>query len=199
LLNLPTWNQALHSVGEYAHDVALLHDEELRAIDFDFGPGPLAKQDAVTLFKPMARILPSLPRAPGPSAMTSPFLRLLAAVSGMMIPPKVLVSPVDPAQGDTIVEGTKSHGVMLQGDWTPVSETSRLRISRIRLYCLLTHLHPQVSKSDRDLATSPVRPRSSQRKVRRMKPPSLRQNRPAIEKLHMPVPEGIVADLWEMN
>jgi hypothetical protein len=32
-----------------------------------------------------------------------------------------------------------------------------------------------------------------------MKPPSFRQNRPAIGKLHMAVPEGIVADFWEMD
>jgi hypothetical protein len=43
-------NRALHSVSEYAHNVALLHDEELSAIDFDFGPRPFAEQDAVTLF-----------------------------------------------------------------------------------------------------------------------------------------------------
>jgi hypothetical protein len=35
----------------------------------------------------------------------------------MMMPPEVLVSLSTPAQGDTIVEGTKFHGVMLQGDW----------------------------------------------------------------------------------
>src|SRR5579863_3525615 len=34
-------------VGEDAHDVALLHDEEIFAIDLDFGARPLAEQDAV--------------------------------------------------------------------------------------------------------------------------------------------------------
>src|SRR5437762_11772388 len=34
-------------VGEDAHDVALLHDQEILAIDLDLGAGPLAEQHAV--------------------------------------------------------------------------------------------------------------------------------------------------------
>src|ERR1700733_9115340 len=34
-------------VGENAHDVALLYDEEIFAIDLDFGARPFAEQDAV--------------------------------------------------------------------------------------------------------------------------------------------------------
>src|SRR3974390_1986413 len=34
-------------VGEHAHDVALLHDQELFAIELDLGAGPLAEQHAV--------------------------------------------------------------------------------------------------------------------------------------------------------
>jgi hypothetical protein len=101
IVAFPTRNQALHSVGEYAQDIALLHDEELRTVDFDFGPDHLPNK-------------------------------------------------IDQFSG-----------------W--------------RLGCLL------------------FRPRSSRRKVRRMKPPSFRQNRPAIGKLHMAVPEGIVTDFWEMD
>src|SRR4051812_17262777 len=32
---------------EHSHDVGLLHDEELLAIDLDLGAGPFAEQDAV--------------------------------------------------------------------------------------------------------------------------------------------------------
>src|SRR6266481_5457245 len=34
-------------VGEHAHDVALLHDQELLAVDLDLGARPLAEQHAV--------------------------------------------------------------------------------------------------------------------------------------------------------
>ena len=34
-------------VGENAHDVALLHDQQLLAVDLDLGARPLAEQDAV--------------------------------------------------------------------------------------------------------------------------------------------------------
>ena len=35
-------------VGENAHDVALLHDQQVRAVDLDFGARPFAEQHAVT-------------------------------------------------------------------------------------------------------------------------------------------------------
>src|SRR6516165_10000687 len=35
-------------VGDDAHDVALLHDEELLAVDLDLGARPLAEQHAIT-------------------------------------------------------------------------------------------------------------------------------------------------------
>src|SRR4249920_2264908 len=31
------------NVGENAHDVAFLHDQEILTVDLDFGPGPLAE------------------------------------------------------------------------------------------------------------------------------------------------------------
>jgi hypothetical protein len=34
-------------IGEHAHDVALLHDQILDAIDLDFRPGPFAEQDPI--------------------------------------------------------------------------------------------------------------------------------------------------------
>src|SRR6202047_2786198 len=34
-------------LGEHAHDVALLHDQEFVAIELDLGAGPLAEQHAV--------------------------------------------------------------------------------------------------------------------------------------------------------
>src|ERR1700761_5630457 len=36
------------NVGENAHDVALLHDQQLLAIELDFGARPFAEQHAIT-------------------------------------------------------------------------------------------------------------------------------------------------------
>ena len=38
------------ALAQNAHDVGLFHDEEILALDFDLGAGPLAEQDAVALF-----------------------------------------------------------------------------------------------------------------------------------------------------
>ena len=35
------------NVSKNAHDVALLHDQQLLAVDLDFGAGPLAEQHAI--------------------------------------------------------------------------------------------------------------------------------------------------------
>ena len=55
-------------------------------------PDHLPNRTRSPFFKSMATILPSSPRAPGPTAMTSPYCGFSAAVSGMMMPPEVLVS-----------------------------------------------------------------------------------------------------------
>ena len=77
---------------EDPHDVALLHDEELLAVDLDLGAGPLAEQHLVLALTSSGTILPHSSRAPGPTAMISPCWGFSAAVSGMMMPPAVLVS-----------------------------------------------------------------------------------------------------------
>jgi hypothetical protein len=38
---------ASRGLGEHAHDVALLHDQILDAIDLDLGTGPFAEQDSI--------------------------------------------------------------------------------------------------------------------------------------------------------
>jgi hypothetical protein len=179
----------LHSVGEYAHDVAPLMLRSFAPSILTSVPDHLPNRTRSPFFEPLARILPSSPRAPGPTAVTSPSCGLSAVVSGMMMPPAVLVR-CRPVATRHDRGGDEISWCYLQGDLTPVSETSRLRTGCIR---------PQVSTSDRDLAAFPILPQSSRRKVRRMKPPSFRQNRPAIGKLRMAVPEGIVTDFWEMN
>jgi len=106
---------------------------ELRTIDFDLGPGPFTEQDAVTLFQTHGEDLAVFAARSRTHSHDLTFLRLLGGGVGNDDAARGFAFGVDPTQGDTIVEGTKFHGVMLQGDWTPVSATSRLRISRIRL------------------------------------------------------------------
>ena len=60
-------------------------------------------------FNSKGTILPSSPRAPGPTAMTSPCCGFSAAVSGMMMPAGGLGIAFDAAEGDAIVQGTKFH------------------------------------------------------------------------------------------
>src|SRR5271167_31172 len=47
--SLPPQGEGSNSValGDYAHDVALLHDQEILAVELDFGARPFAEQDAV--------------------------------------------------------------------------------------------------------------------------------------------------------
>ena len=88
------------------------HNQHLLAVDLHLGARPLAEQHAVALgFSSSGTILlPSSPRAPGPTAMTSPCWGFSRRSIGMMMPPAVLVSPSSAAECDAIVEGTKFHG-----------------------------------------------------------------------------------------
>jgi len=87
----PLRDLAGRSLFDHAHDVALLRDDEILAIDFDLGTGPLPKQYSVADFDiertELAVIVP-----PGPAAMTSPSIGFSLAVSGMIIPPAVFSS-----------------------------------------------------------------------------------------------------------
>jgi hypothetical protein len=48
-----------------AHDVAFLHDQQVFAVELDFGARPLAEQDAVAALTSSAISLPLSSRAPG--------------------------------------------------------------------------------------------------------------------------------------
>ena len=77
---------------DHPHDVALLHDEQLLPVDLDLGAGPFAEQHLVLRLKIEGDDLAALVAGPGPTAMISPCWGFSAAVSGMMMPPAVLVS-----------------------------------------------------------------------------------------------------------
>ena len=91
-----------------AHEVGLLHDHELLAIELDLGAGPFAEQHAVAGLDVERLDLAVLAAAPGPTATTSPSIGFSLAVSGMMIPPAVFSSG-HPADQDTIMQWLETH------------------------------------------------------------------------------------------
>ena len=76
-----------HRLVDDPHDVGLLHDEELLAVDLDFGPGPFAKQQAVADLDLDGDELARLVAATGANGDDSPWEGFSLAVSGMMMPP----------------------------------------------------------------------------------------------------------------
>ena len=102
------------SVGENAHDVALLHDQELLAIDLDLGARPLAEQHAVADLEVDRDQLAGFVAAPrahgGDFALRGLFLGTVRnddAASGLLF-------GVDALDHDAVVKRTEFHGILLK-------------------------------------------------------------------------------------
>src|SRR6516164_9201827 len=96
-----------------AHDVALLHDQELFAIDLDLGAGPLAEQHAVANLDVDRDELAVLVAATRPDcddlALRGLFLRSVGnddAAGGLFL-------GVHALDDDAVVKRTKLHAVLL--------------------------------------------------------------------------------------
>src|SRR5712671_3844168 len=74
LLRLESWRIAL---GDHAHDVGLLHDQEILAVDLHLGAGPLAEQHAVAGLQVDRDQLAGLVASAGTHGQDFTFLRLL--------------------------------------------------------------------------------------------------------------------------
>src|SRR6266702_7047575 len=74
LLALKSWWTAL---GDHAHDVGLLHDQEILAVDLHLGAGPLAEQHAVASLQVDRDQLAGLVASAGTHGQDFAFLRLL--------------------------------------------------------------------------------------------------------------------------
>src|ERR1700743_1180646 len=101
-------------VGENAHDVALLHDEEVFAIDLDFGARPLAEQDAVADLDvdrdQLAGLVTAARADGGDFALGGLFLGRVGnddAASGLLF-------GVDALDHDAVVKRTEFHAVLLR-------------------------------------------------------------------------------------
>jgi hypothetical protein len=84
---------SFHGLGNHPHDVGLLHDQKLFAVQFDLGARPLPEQDAVAGFDVGLDDLAALV-APARPDRNNLALRdgFSLAVSGMMMPPLLFSS-----------------------------------------------------------------------------------------------------------
>src|SRR3954447_15826866 len=101
------------NVGEDAHDVAFLHDQQLLAVDLDLGAGPLAEQHAVTDLEidrdQLAGLVAAARADGGDLALRGLFLGSVGndnAACGLLF-------GVDALDHDAVVKRTEFHAVLL--------------------------------------------------------------------------------------
>src|SRR6516165_4516449 len=100
-------------VGENAHDVAFLHDQQLLAVDLDLGARPLAKQHAVADLKIDRDQLAALVAAAGASGDDFALGGLFLGRVGNDDAACGLLFGVDPLDHDAIVKWTEFHAILL--------------------------------------------------------------------------------------
>ena len=85
-------------------------------VDLDLGAGPFSKQHPRSpALGSTGTSLPLSSRAAGPTATTSPSSGFSLAVSGIMMPPRLLLS-FNAAYDDAVVQWTEFHGLRSQFD-----------------------------------------------------------------------------------
>src|SRR5437660_11811047 len=109
-----------HRRVEHAHDVALLHDQEFDAIEFDFGAGPLAEQHAVADLHIDRDELAGLIAPAGTDGDDLALLRLFLCGVGNDDPAGALLFGVDALDDDTVVKRTGLHRLLLSYCWSSV-------------------------------------------------------------------------------
>src|SRR4051794_23466562 len=115
---------------EDAHDVRLLHDQQLVAVDLDLGAGPLAEQDAVAdlhVELDQLALLVAHARADGEDLALH---RLLLGGVGDDDPAPGLLLLLDAPDGDAVVQRPELHGLgllsRLCGWWIASTRGSRV-------------------------------------------------------------------------
>ena len=96
-----------------AHDVGLLHDEELLAVDLDLGARPLAEQDAVAGLDVERDELAGFVAGARADGDDLAFLRLLLGGVGNDDAAGGLLFGLDAANDHAVVQGTEFHGCFL--------------------------------------------------------------------------------------
>src|SRR5262249_26483272 len=118
---LPSHDLARCSLFDHAHDVALLRDDEILAVDFDLSSRPLSEQHSVTDFDIERLKLAIIPPGARPGGNDFPFHRLFLGGIGDDNAACRLLLLLDAADEDAILQRSKFHGVL------PTSRTSRMR------------------------------------------------------------------------
>src|SRR5271169_5835194 len=96
---------------DHAHDVGLLHDEELLPIDLDLGAGPFAEQHPVARFEIERNQPAALVPSARPGGNDLALLRLLLDGVGNDDAALRLVLSFDAADDDAVVQWTELHGL----------------------------------------------------------------------------------------
>src|SRR6516164_8936564 len=98
---------------EHAHDVGLLHDQELLTVDLDLGAGPLAEQHAVAdlhVDRDQLAALVAAAWADGDDLALGGFL--LGGVGDDDAASRLFLG-IDALDDDAVVKRTKLHGILL--------------------------------------------------------------------------------------
>src|SRR5579871_5631863 len=99
----------LRDALDHAHDIALLHDEELFAVELDLGAGPLAEQDAIAGLEIERRQLAVLVATARADRQHFAFLRLFLGRVGDDDAPLGLLFRIDAPDHDAVVKRTELH------------------------------------------------------------------------------------------
>src|ERR1700678_2924109 len=94
---------------DHTHDVGLLHDQKVLAVDLDLGAGPFAEQYPVTRFEFERDQLAALVPTARPHGDDLALLRLLLDGVGDDDAPLRLVLSFNAADDDAVVQGTAFH------------------------------------------------------------------------------------------
>src|SRR5436190_21249692 len=100
-------------VGEDAHDVAFLHDQEILIVDLDFGAGPLAEQHAIANLDVDGDQLASLVAATWADGDDFALGGLFLGSVGNDNAAGSLLFGVDALDHDAVVKRTEFHTVLL--------------------------------------------------------------------------------------
>src|SRR5580704_1359705 len=97
-----------------AHDVGLLHDQKVLAVDLDFRARPLAEQHPVAGFEFERLELAALVAGPGPDGDNLAFLRLLLDGVGNDDAAFRFLLALNAADDDAVVQRTEFHWIRFQ-------------------------------------------------------------------------------------
>src|SRR5207253_53119 len=110
--------------GDHAHNVGLLHDQEVLAVELDFGAGPFAEQHPVAGLDVGFDDLAGLVATTGPHRDDLALRGLLLGGSGIMMPPldfssaSIRFTTTRSCRGRNLVLAMKSPHKALAGLWS---------------------------------------------------------------------------------